>query len=159
MAKVYEEIYKIVQRIPKGRVLTYGLISNMIGSRMSAQGVGWALKALGSAKNASDKTAKKEAQPTFNSSNVPWQRVVNSQGGTSTHKIAEIPPDLQRHLLESEGIKFNEEGKLDLQKHLWTEGLSGLPKVVTKKTSRLSKPKAKLASSKTDKGKKKPKGV
>ena len=61
MAKVYEEIYKIVQRIPKGRVLTYGLISNMIGSRMSAQGVGWALKALGSAKNASDKTAKKEA--------------------------------------------------------------------------------------------------
>ncbi len=47
MPHVYVEIYKIVQSIPEGRVLTYGLISHMIGGRMSAQGVGWALKALG----------------------------------------------------------------------------------------------------------------
>lgn len=113
MSEIYSQIYKIVQKIPKGKVLTYGLISHMIGGRMSAQGVGWALKAL-----SSDKPKK------FNSDNVPWHRVVNAQGGTSTHKVG-LPPDLQRRLLESEGVKFNSEDKLDLDKYLWKEGLSG----------------------------------
>lgn len=127
MAAIYEEIYKIVQSIPKGRVLTYGLISHMIGGRMSAQGVGWALKALGSAKvekRSSAKTTKAAPVRRYNSSTVPWQRVVNAQGGTSTHKIAEIPPDLQRQLLESEGVIFNDDEKIDLNKYLWTEGYS-----------------------------------
>lgn len=117
MSVIYSQIYKIVQKIPKGKVLTYGLISHMIGGRMSAQGVGWALKALGSA---SDGKVKKE----FDSNNVPWHRVVNAQGGTSTHKVG-LPPDLQRRLLESEGVKFNSEDKLDLEKYLWKESLSG----------------------------------
>ena len=140
MAHIYDEIYRIVQSIPKGRVLTYGVISDLIGKRMSAQGVGWALKALGGAKRKqqeeankatrkASKTAtksgakKKEQIASFDLETVPWQRVVNSQGGTSTHKIAEIPPGLQQHLLEREGIKFDEEGKLDLTKYLWFEGL------------------------------------
>ncbi|HEY9719518.1 MAG TPA: MGMT family protein [Trichormus sp.] len=124
MSEIYAGIYKIVQSIPKGRVLTYGLISHMIGGRMSAQGVGWALKALGSAKR-SDRSAKKStADAPYNSSTVPWQRVVNAQGGTSTHKLAGIPPGFQQHLLELEGIKFDHEGKLDLDKYLWIEGVS-----------------------------------
>lgn len=53
MSLIYIRIYKIIQKIPKGRVLTYGLISNMIDERMSAQGVGWAFKALGKAKRKS----------------------------------------------------------------------------------------------------------
>jgi len=121
MAEIYHEIYKIVQTIPRGRVLTYGLISHIIGKRMSAQGVGWALKALGSATAAANKNGGK--LPLYHSDNVPWQRVVNAQGGTSTHKIPDIPPDLQRHLLESEGIVFNTEGHLDLDKYLWKEGI------------------------------------
>ena len=116
MSTIYAEIYKIIQTIPRGRVLTYGLISNMIGGRMSAQGVGWALKALGS--------EKVTAPNSFNSGTVPWQRVVNTQGGTSTHKVPGIPPDLQRNLLEAEGIMFDDEGKMDLHKYLWMEGLS-----------------------------------
>jgi alkylated DNA nucleotide flippase Atl1 len=61
---IYSEIYKIVQSIPKGRVLTYGLISNMIGGRMSAQGVGWALKALGGAKRTEALAKGKKAKTT-----------------------------------------------------------------------------------------------
>lgn len=134
MSAIYSRIYKIVQSIPKGRVLTYGLISHMIGGRMSAQGVGWALKALGSAKQTesapkglsetgrSDKGVKKK-QPEYSSVTVPWHRVVNSQGGTSTHKVADIPPDLQKQLLQAEGIVFNDEGKMDLDKYLWVEGV------------------------------------
>ena len=143
MSIIYDEIYKIIQSIPKGRVLTYGLISHMIGGRMSAQGVGWALKALGRAKR-TEESSKRAAQPSnkvrkgpspqssktdnqsvvlYDSTNVPWQRVVNSEGGTSTHKIPEIPPGLQQHLLELEGVVFNDEGKIDLTKYLWMEGI------------------------------------
>jgi len=86
---------------------------------MSAQGVGWALKALGSAKrNAGD-----QRSVSYNSDNVPWQRIVNASGGTSTHKIVDIPPGLQQHLLEAEGVVFDDEGKLDLSKYLWTDVL------------------------------------
>ena len=90
---------------------------------MSAQGVGWALKALGHAKQTEPLPKKSAAKATYNSGTVPWQRVVNSQGGTSTHKVADIPPDLQRRLLESEGIVFDDEGKMNLNKYLWMEGV------------------------------------
>jgi len=116
---VYERVYKIVMQIPKGRVLTYGLISDLLGSRLSAQGVGWALKALPSA------SGKKSSQAAslYNGKTVPWHRVINSQGGTSTHKVAEIPPDLQRQLLEAEGVVFGLDERIDLPKYLWMEGL------------------------------------
>jgi methylated-DNA-protein-cysteine methyltransferase-like protein len=117
----YEKVYKIVMRIPKGKVLTYGLISNMLEGPLSAQGVGWALKALPAKKK--DKTLSQ-----YNSKTVPWHRVINSKGGTSTHKILSIPPDLQRELLEAEGVVFNADEKIDLQKYLWTKGLSEKPK-------------------------------
>ncbi|HEY9731992.1 MAG TPA: MGMT family protein [Drouetiella sp.] len=116
MAHVYDEIYRIVRKIPKGKVLTYGVISHMIGGRMSAQGVGWALKALGSKKRANEAD--------FDMESVPWQRVVNASGGMSTLKLADIPPGLQQHLLETEGLAFDDEGKIiNLDKHLWVEGM------------------------------------
>jgi methylated-DNA-protein-cysteine methyltransferase-like protein len=118
---VYERVYKIVMRIPKGRVLTYGLISDLLGGRLSAQGVGWALKALPAY---STKKKKGESSPHYNSRTVPWHRVINSRGGTSTHKVPDIPPDLQRELLEAEGVIFDEEEKIDLPNYLWIEGLS-----------------------------------
>lgn len=108
---VFVEVYKIVMRIPKGRVLTYGLISNMLNGRLTAQGVGWALKAL---PNGAE----------YHSDNVPWQRVVNAQGGVSTHKIVEMPPRLQRTMLEAEGVAFGEDERMLLKDYLWMEGLS-----------------------------------
>jgi methylated-DNA-protein-cysteine methyltransferase-like protein len=59
----------------------------------------------------------------YNSQTVPWHRVINSLGGTSTHKIADIPPGLQRRMLEAEGLVFDEEEKVDLPKYLWVEGM------------------------------------
>lgn len=124
MAHVYEEIYRIVQTIPKGKVLTYGVVSHMIGGRMSAQGVGWALKALGSKKRQSESEKNKSSKSDFDFASVPWQRIVNSQGGMSTLKLADIPPGLQQHLLEKEGVEFDDEGRLDLKKYLWIEGIT-----------------------------------
>ena len=124
MSKVFNQVYKIVQSIPKGKVLTYVLISNLIEAKLSAQGVGWALNAL------SDKTrtakGKKSAnfqkslkQNVYNSSNVPWHRVVNSKGYTSIQKRPDVDPHLQQYLLENEGIIFERDGRIDLDVYLW----------------------------------------
>ncbi|MBS1989657.1 MAG: MGMT family protein [Cyanobacteria bacterium SZAS LIN-3] len=110
---IYKKVYDIVRQIPEGRVLTYGLISHKLGGRLSAQGVGWALKAL--------PKKKKGELADYDSSNVPWHRVINAQGGISTGRIIEIPPDLQKKLLRREGVKFNAEDKVDLAKYLWKE--------------------------------------
>jgi methylated-DNA-protein-cysteine methyltransferase-like protein len=107
---VFSDVYKIVRRIPRGKVLTYGMISHLMDGRLSAQGVGWALKALASA------TGKGEP-----AGSVPWQRVINSSGRISTHKNPDIPPNLQRVLLEKEGVKFDGDDKVDLGRYLWTE--------------------------------------
>lgn len=110
LMKVYFKVYEIVQRIPRGKVLSYGAISKMMNARLSAQGVGWALKAL------PDKSS--EDCP-YCSKNVPWHRVVNSRGGISTIQIGSIPPGMQQGLLEAEGVKFNDEGFLDMSRYLW----------------------------------------
>ncbi len=115
MSKVYAQVYEIVSRIPPGKVLTYGLISNLLSGRLSAQGVGWAMQALGRQRGAGASNAE----------GVPWHRVVNSRGQLSTHKNATIPPGLQQHLLEREGVEFDSEERLDLCRYLWHEGLTG----------------------------------
>jgi methylated-DNA-protein-cysteine methyltransferase-like protein len=48
---------------------------------------------------------------------VPWHRVLNAQGKISPR--AGLGPRLQRHLLETEGVRFTEDGRVDLQDHLW----------------------------------------
>lgn len=122
---VFHRVYEIVCTIPKGRVLTYGLISDLLGKRLSAQGVGWALNALPSKPLATDKSDKAKIARKYNSGTVPWHRVINSRGGLSTHKIPDIPPDMQRILLVAEGVVFDDEEKIVLDDYLWQEGLSG----------------------------------
>jgi methylated-DNA-protein-cysteine methyltransferase-like protein len=123
---VYAEVYKLVKRIPRGRVLTYGLISDLLNKRLSAQGVGWALKALPERKKKIRSGGGKSNKTAFNSENVPWHRVINSSGGLSTHKNPAIPPDLQKILLQAEGITFDSEDKIDLSTYLWLEGVRRL---------------------------------
>jgi methylated-DNA-protein-cysteine methyltransferase-like protein len=111
MGQVYDRVYMLVQRIPSGRVLTYGLISNLMGGNLSAQGVGWALKAL----------PEKPGKGQYSVANVPWHRVINSQGRLSTQRNPNIPPGLQKVLLQKEGIKFDQDDCLDLKKYLWQD--------------------------------------
>lgn len=112
---VFAEVYEIVRLIPRGKVLTYGYISDMLEKRLSAQGVGWALNALSSSSSGR-----------YNSSNVPWQRVVNVSGRFSTHKVRDGVDlsRLQRSLLIEEGVKFiidpkDGQEKIDMNECLW----------------------------------------
>ncbi|HWQ11517.1 MAG TPA: MGMT family protein [Roseiflexaceae bacterium] len=95
----YDDIYEIVKRIPRGRVSTYGRIAAMIAVPRGARGVGFALHAL----------SPEQAQV------VPWWRVINAAGRISNEYNAE----LQRRLLEEEGVRFNEQGYADLRRYLW----------------------------------------
>lgn len=111
----FEQVYEIVRLIPRGKVFTYGLISKRMNRRLSAAAVGWALNGLGNGKSESP----------YNSDNVPWHRVINSQGKLSTQTETAMlsekgqPVRLQRLLLENEGVRFKDDESVDLKKYLW----------------------------------------
>ena len=97
----YERIYNLVRKIPLGKVATYGQIALLLGKQGHARQIGYALYRV-----APD-------------SDVPWQRVVNAQGTISHSPQRQGSDDLQRILLEQEGITFNAQGKLDLRHYRW----------------------------------------
>lgn len=96
----YDAVYRMVRRIPSGRVTTYGHVAALCGKPRAARTVGWALHALP------------------DGSDVPWHRVVNARGGISISKVG-LPPELQRALLEAEGVEFEPDGHLDLRRWAW----------------------------------------
>lgn len=103
--RLYDLIYAIVRQIPRGRVASYGQVSRIAG-RCSAQMVGFALASLA--------TLKRDDQ----FENVPWQRVVNSKGRISPHGYG-MGSNIQRQLLEDEGVEFDLEGNIDLTRFGW----------------------------------------
>jgi methylated-DNA-protein-cysteine methyltransferase-like protein len=99
----FQRVWAIVRRIPRGRVATYGQLSEMIDRRLTPVGIGWAIRAAGPG-------------------SIPWHRVVNSRGGISTDKEH---PGLQRRKLEAEGLHFDTEGQVDLERAGWRPRRSG----------------------------------
>ena len=82
-------VYALVRRIPRGRVATYGQVAAILGHPRAARAVGTALSRL----------------PNSLGRVVPWQRVINAAGGISC-KGDLHRPELQRELLELEGVRF-----------------------------------------------------
>jgi methylated-DNA-protein-cysteine methyltransferase-like protein len=101
---VYECIWSIVRRIPRGRVATYGQVAELAGLEGHARQVGYAMHAL---------PAK---------SNVPWHRVINARGEVSERTNGDSH-ELQRLLLEAEGVVFDLRGRCDLKRYRWKRGL------------------------------------
>jgi methylated-DNA-protein-cysteine methyltransferase-like protein len=96
--KYRERVYSIVRRIPRGRVMTYGQIAELLGEGYTARTVGFAM----------------HSSP----EGTPWHRVINAQGATSTGRLV-LPHDKQQRLLEQEGVVFNQSNRCDLQTYLW----------------------------------------
>jgi methylated-DNA-protein-cysteine methyltransferase-like protein len=99
--KFARAVYALVRDIPRGRVATYGQVAAILGHPRAARAVGTALSHL--------------PKP-FNRL-VPWQRVINSAGRIS-HRGDVLRPDLQRQLLEMEGIEFRGD-RIDLGRFRW----------------------------------------
>jgi len=101
-------VWEITRQVPPGKVCSYGQIASMIppppGMTLKAfEGLGarWVGGAMA-------------ACP----SDVPWQRVVNSQGKISLPKGPGY--DHQRQLLEAEGVTFDEKDRIDLKRFRWS---------------------------------------
>ncbi|WP_102375177.1 MGMT family protein [Raoultibacter massiliensis] len=95
-----ERVFDIVKQIPEGKVSTYGQIARMMGSPRSARYVGWALR------------GNKEPVPT------PCHRVI-FKDGRICEGYAFGGPDVQRKLLEDEGVAFVDDMHVDMESCLW----------------------------------------
>ena len=96
----YERVWAFVGEVPRGRVVTYGQVAVMLGAPAAARAVGYALKALP------------------HETETPWWRVINAKGGISLRGRGH-GADLQRELLEEEGVVFDAEDTVDLRVYRW----------------------------------------
>ena len=87
----FERVYKAVKQIPYGKVASYGQIAEAAGDKKMARQVGWAL----------------HVNPTPDL--VPCYRVVFKDGALSP-SFAFGGENVQRRLLEKEGVKFDKKG-------------------------------------------------
>lgn len=98
-----DAIYDVIRRIPRGWVATYGQVATMAGLPRRARLVGRLLQRL-------DPAVK-----------IPWHRVVNARGEISYSLSRNGGDALQRRLLEKEGIEFDADGRLDLDRCRWLD--------------------------------------
>lgn len=97
----FNKVYEVVRQIPKGRVTTYGAIAKSIGSPQASRMVGWAMNNSHSVKPW-----------------VPAHRVVN-RNGILTGKHHFGGSTIMQNLLESEGIKVENDKILDFKEIFW----------------------------------------
>ena len=95
----YQRVIEVIKNIPEGRVCTYGKIAALAGNSRAARQVSYILHS----------SSRKE--------NLPWQRVVNSKGGISLKPNHGY--ELQKKLLEKEGVESNQDNCIDLKRFLW----------------------------------------
>lgn len=88
----FEEVYKVVARIPAGKVMSYGQIARVLGAPRAARQVGWAMRCC--------------------PDDIPWQRVVKDSGEIAGGGHA----DFRRILLEEERVSFLPDGRVDMEK-------------------------------------------
>ena len=108
----YQRIYRVVRRIPAGRVATYGQVAELAGLDGHARQVGYALHALPEGFD------------------VPWHRVVNARGEISPRSAGDSH-ELQRELLEAEGVEFDARARIDLKTYRWSKRVNDEVRIST----------------------------
>ena len=94
----FEKIYEVVKTIPEGRVATYGQVAFLAGNHRWSRVVGYALHV--------------NPEPGV----IPCHRVVNREGKVAAAFVFG-GGEVQRQLLEAEGIVFETDGRIDLGKY------------------------------------------
>ena len=95
MNTFFAQVYEIVGQIPYGKVISYGQIARLLGRPRAAREVGWAMRCC--------------------PDGLPWQRVVMSDGSITGGFYA----NCRKTLLESEGVAFLSDGRVDMPSSLW----------------------------------------
>src|SRR6185503_9990879 len=110
----FAAIWRVVLRIPRGRVATYGQVARMAGYPGAARMAGWALGALPSGHRIEGRE-------------VPWHRVINAAGRTSA-RAGDATGECRRQIerLGREGVLPGPSGAIDLERYGW-DGRTAAP--------------------------------
>ena len=98
---VNERIIDVIRQVPYGQVATYGQIALIVGD-CTPRMVGFCLASLD-----------------FDS-DVPWQRIINYKGMVSPRSSGH-GSQLQREMLQEEGVLFDRKGRVSFRKFGWME--------------------------------------
>jgi len=90
MNSFFQQVYDMVEQIPRGKVMSYGQIARALGNPRGARQVGWAMRCC--------------------PEHLPWQRVVMADGAITGGAYA----DMRRELLAAEGVIFLPDGRIDM---------------------------------------------
>lgn len=113
-----QKVIALTRAIPRGKVLNYGRIAQLLDNPRAARAVGYALNALP------------------HGSDVPWHRVVGKNGryGKVSLRAFVYSQDEQRLRLEDEGLVFDENGQFVLVDYLWDATPSDIAEALEKNT-------------------------
>ena len=95
----FKRVYKVVKKIPEGKVMTYGQVAKILGTK-DARKVGFALHG--------------NTDP-----GIPCHRVVNKEGAVAINYAFGGGWKEQKNRLVAEDVKFKDETHVDLDKFLW----------------------------------------
>ncbi len=95
MNQFFKQVYDLVEQIPYGMVASYGQIAHMLGRPHAAREIGWAMRCC--------------------PDGLPWQRVVMKDGTIA----GGIYADMRRATLETEGVIFLPDGRVDMNLCRW----------------------------------------
>jgi methylated-DNA-protein-cysteine methyltransferase-like protein len=98
-------VINLIKQVPRGRVVSYGQVAAAAGRPRAAREVGWVLRSTGGGPSGGP------------DSGLPWWRVINREGRISIKGNFESTPDLQRQLLEAEGIEVSADMLVDMEKY------------------------------------------
>ena len=110
MTSFQEAILRVVRTIPSGKVVSYGQVAAYVGTPRAARQVGWAMRSL-------------EGAPDF-----PWWRVLNNAGRITIKGNQLNSAQLQKELLEAEGVEVNRNFELDIEKYRYRADAATLKK-------------------------------
>lgn len=101
MSRFKSAVINVILQIPKGTVASYGQVALYVGVPRAARQVGWILRGI-----------EEEIE-------LPWWRVINNAGRISIKGNKYNTPELQRKLLESEGIEIKEDFTFNIHRYRW----------------------------------------
>ena len=104
MGDFSNRVFEVVRRIPRGKVASYGQVGRLIGAPRSARYVGYALHA--------------NPDPGAEGNNIPCHRAVVKDGGLCKG-FAFGGPEIQREMLEAEGVAFADDTHVDMDACQW----------------------------------------
>ena len=111
MTPFTRSVYAVVAAIPSGRVTSYGAVAAIVGRPRTPRAVGGVLSGIP------------------DELDLPWWRVISSSGRISTSSIHHTA-QIQRALLEDEGVHFTKTGRIDWDRHEWDPNDADLEQVL-----------------------------